>query len=164
MPKDKKDRKKSQSQPQHRTETERLQVVNETKLKLLEHDIADDPASKVLWMMMDRYVKTGNPVIDVSLFMKRRYDIERKFLVNLYNDRKKKDVVLIRAMTPDEISKSSRTSARRPEIPVATTGAAGSSMPIGVGGDWDNRAYAGVNPDIDSDEEDDECPELEPGN
>lgn len=78
-----------------KTRSERLQVVNETKIKLMEHGLETDPASKVLWMILDRYVETGTPVNTV-LHFKGRQVMGRHYVVNLYNNRRKLDVVLIR--------------------------------------------------------------------
>jgi hypothetical protein len=164
MPKkDKKNKSKKNKPSGPRTESERLQIVNETKLKLLENDIENDPASKVLWMILDRYVTSGIPV-DTKLFLKHRYDMARKFVVTLHNDISKKDVVLIRVMTLEEIEISNKNTSNRvrnlQQRAVANTSSnsnSGSrSMPVGVGGNWNNQAY--VQEESDSDEE---CPELE---
>ena len=79
-----------------KTQSERLAVANEIKMNILEHNLEGDFASKVLWKILDRYVDNGNPV-HTLLNLKGRYDRERMFVVDLYNDTRKRDVVLIRA-------------------------------------------------------------------
>lgn len=79
----------------NKTPSERLVIVNETKLQLLEHGLNSDPAAKVLWGILDSYHKTGTEV-HCELNLKLRYDQPRKFVVDLWNNRKKRDTVLIR--------------------------------------------------------------------
>lgn len=79
-----------------KSQSERLQIVNETKMKLLEHELEGDMASKVLWKILDNYVKSGNPV-DTILYLKGRKVGHCHYVVKLYNDRSKTDVVLIRS-------------------------------------------------------------------
>jgi hypothetical protein len=79
------------------TRTRRLWTVNEIKIQIIDHNLHDDVASKVLWKILDSYVEDGKPV-DVELLLKGRYDISRKFVVKLHGSAKHKDVVLIRSI------------------------------------------------------------------
>lgn len=81
-----------------RTASQRLVTVNETKMKCIEHDLTDDLATKILFRMLDNYHENGSVYENVELRLKGRYDRERKYVVNLYNDATKKDTVLIRAI------------------------------------------------------------------
>ena len=81
--------------------SERLVVVNETKMKCIEHDLTDDLATKVLFKMLDRYHQDGTVYINKELALQGRYDRRRKYVINLYNDRHRKDKVLIRAVDMD---------------------------------------------------------------
>jgi hypothetical protein len=82
-----------------KTESERLRTVNEIKIKLLDLNLENDPASKVLWRILDNYVKNGEPLNTILKF-KMRYDTEKHYVVELYNKKGKKDVVLIRSGAP----------------------------------------------------------------
>lgn len=85
-----------------RTKSQRLHTVNETKLKLIEHELENDPASKILWKLMDDYVNNGHPYVGVELKMKGRTLCDRKYVINLYNDLQCKDAVVIRKIKDDE--------------------------------------------------------------
>lgn len=81
-----------------KTPSERLKVVNETKMKCIEHDLTDDLATKILFKMLDRYHQDGTVYQNKELTLSGRYDMRRKYVVNLHNDRNKRDIVLIRAV------------------------------------------------------------------
>lgn len=81
---------------------ERVAVANETKLAIINMNIEDDPACKVLFMILDTYCEDGEPV-ETTLYLKKRYDRSRKIIVNLYNDEHRRDTVLIKPLTSDEI-------------------------------------------------------------
>lgn len=133
----------------NRTESQRLSIANEIKLKIIQHNLDNDPASKILWAILDRYVKTGEPV-NTNLFLKNRYDIERKYVVELHNNQHIKDVVMIRVLTPDELKiNNSNVRVRSSDL-----NASQASMPVGVPGDWNNKKYITCS-------DDEECPELE---
>ena len=79
-----------------RTASDRLKTVNEVKLMLMEHNLQQDPACKVLWLILDNYHKTGTSVRATELPLKLRYDQPRKLVVTLANDTKVRDTVLLR--------------------------------------------------------------------
>lgn len=98
--------------PEQKTKSERLKIVNETKLKCIEHDLTDDLATKILFTMLDNYYEKGTTYIGKELRLGRNQHILRKYVVNLYNEKKKTDVVLIRALTDEEVTESIRTRTR----------------------------------------------------
>ena len=77
--------------------SERLSVSLETKMKCMEHNLTDNLATKILFSMLDTYVNEGTTYINKKLSLNLKGDINREYLINLYNDRSKRDVVLIRA-------------------------------------------------------------------
>lgn len=87
------------------TASQRLKSINETKMKCIELDLLDDIATKVLFQMLDNYHKDGTTYINKELRLNIRHHIPRKYVVNLYNDTRKKDSVLIRALDDHEIEK-----------------------------------------------------------
>lgn len=91
-----------------RTQSERLVSVNETKVKCMEHDLMDDLATKILYRMLDNYYNDGTTYINKELKLTGRHVIPRKYVVNLYNDSKKKDCVLIRALDDEDIQAKNR--------------------------------------------------------
>ena len=138
-------------EPKPKPRSDRLVIVNETKMKCIEHDILNDPATKVLFKILDNYHEKGLPC-HIELPMKLRYDRPRKYVVDLHNQAGKLDTVLIRAMTEEEEEESQRTM-RRAQPP------AGPVMPK------IKRNMASERPDSGSgsgsgSESDDEPPEL----
>lgn len=95
-----------------KTASERLISVNETKLKCIELDLTEDIGTKVLFRMLDNYHKDGTTYIGKELKLCNRYDAPRKYIVNLWNDRSKKDVVLIRALNESEAEEASLANRR----------------------------------------------------
>jgi len=87
-----------------RTASQRLAIVNETKMKCIELDLTDDLATKLLFRMLDNYHRDGTTYIGKELRLKQRHSVPRKYVVNLYNDRNKRDVVLIRALDDTELA------------------------------------------------------------
>ena len=79
-----------------RTRAQRLATANETKMQCIEHNLSDDLGTKVLFSMLDKYVEEGTTYLNKKIKLVRRYDIERFYLVNLFNDIKIKDTILIR--------------------------------------------------------------------
>ena len=79
-----------------RTPSDRLKTVNEVKLMLMEHNLQQDPACKVLWLMLNNYHTKGTAVSGAELQLKLRYDQPRKLVVTLANDTKVRDTVLLR--------------------------------------------------------------------
>jgi hypothetical protein len=80
-----------------RLATARLATINDIKLKCIQHNLQDDPATKILFKLLDDYHQNGT-IYHLELKLKRRYDRPRKFLVDLYNDINKKDTVMIRTV------------------------------------------------------------------
>lgn len=94
-----------------KTASERLIPVNETKIKCIEHNLTDDLATKILFTMLDNYYRDGTIYTNTELKLAGRYDVPRKYVVNLWNDRSKKDTVLIRSLDEDEAIKHFRSQA-----------------------------------------------------
>lgn len=138
--------------PERKSKSERLVIVNETKMKCMEHDLTDDLATKILFTMLDNYHEKGTTYIGKELKLSARHAIPRKYVVNLYNERKKTDVVLIRALSEEEESESARMRARK---------AAESQIPD-VTHTW-VRDDVGLGSGSDSDSDSDEAPELTAG-
>lgn len=127
-------RKMRQGNP--KTKSQRLKTVNEVKMKCIDHDLEDELATKILFTMLDNYYNRGTTYIDKKLQLNLKFDINRYYLVNLFNNQQMRDEVVIRA---DEDSESSV------RVPMLT------------------RAiddFIGTVPDSDSDEASDEAPEL----
>lgn len=81
--------------PNEKTFSQRLETVSELENKIESLHIKGVPAMKVLQLIMDNYAKHGTPC-DTKLNL-RMGDRDRYIIVKLYNDRNKKDMVLIRA-------------------------------------------------------------------
>lgn len=80
-----------------RTQKQRLVVANETKFACLEHTLERDVATKILFTMLDNYVEHGTTYIGKELkFSLPCAGGPRKYVINLYNDIGKKDVVVIK--------------------------------------------------------------------
>jgi hypothetical protein len=90
-----------------KTSGERLITVNEIKMKCIEHDLTNDTATKVLFIMLNNYHRDGTTYINKELKLSGRYDIPRKYVINLWNDQTKTDTVLIRALDDEEVTKQS---------------------------------------------------------
>jgi hypothetical protein len=86
-----------------KSESQRRKIVNEIKINIINNQLENDPASKILWSILDRYVEKGDPV-ETTLYLQNRYDMERKYVVKLYNS-KRRDMVLIRIMNQEEIKR-----------------------------------------------------------
>jgi len=52
--------------------------------------------------MLDNYHRDGTIYLDKELNLNLRHQTPRKYIVNLYNDRSRKDTVIIRALTESE--------------------------------------------------------------
>ena len=79
-----------------KTRAQRLSTANETKIQCIEHNLTEDLGTKVLFKMLDKYVDEGTTYLNKEIKLVRRYDVKRFYLVNLYNDAKINDTVLIR--------------------------------------------------------------------
>jgi len=132
-----------------RTAQERLNSYIEIEGQLHNNNLQSDPASKILSAISLRYVKTGIPVY-TTLFLQNRYDKPRKFVIELQNDKRKKDVVFIRIMTDNEIAKTNKNKSLRQE---ATQISSEDDMPVGVG--WSSK-----HKEEKRGEDSDDCPDL----
>jgi len=88
---------KPKPQAKPKSKSERLVVVNETKVKCIEHGLTDDIATTVLFGILDTYHMNGT-VCHTELNMKGLYDRPRKYVIKLFNDVSKRDIVLIRTI------------------------------------------------------------------
>jgi len=95
-----------------RSPSERLQTVNETKMQCIDHELTGDLATKILFQMLDNYQRDGTTYIDKELNLNLRHHTPRKFVVNLYNDRSRKDTVVIKALTDSEMDLAMATQSR----------------------------------------------------
>ena len=84
-----------------RTRAQRLLTANETKLQCIEHNLSNDLGTKILFKMLDKYVEEGTTYVNKQINLVNRYDIKRFYFVNLLNDEKVKDTVLIRSATTE---------------------------------------------------------------
>ena len=83
--------------PQPRTATERFAIMNDVELKLIEHRIDHEIATQVLKRIMNDYIVHGTRYLHKELSLKLRADIPRKYIINLYNDKRMKDQIYISA-------------------------------------------------------------------
>lgn len=82
---------------EEKTKQERQQTVSEVKFNIINKDLENEIASKVLFRMLDIYVETGQPVIEKELSLHLPGDAPRKFVVNLYNQKNRMDTVVIKS-------------------------------------------------------------------
>jgi hypothetical protein len=80
-----------------RTRAERLATANEVKLLCIEHQLSDDVGTRVLYLMLDKYVDKGETYLNKEIRLTKRYDRPRYYLVNLYNDKAHTDTVIIKS-------------------------------------------------------------------
>ena len=85
-----------------RTKSDRLNIINEIKMKCIELDLTQDLATKILFTMLDQYHEKGT-TYSKELKLVQRHETPRKYVVNLHNDPKIKDTVLIRALDIGEL-------------------------------------------------------------
>lgn len=78
-----------------RTKSDRLCVVNEVKMKCIEHELMDEIGTKVLFRILDEYVEKGTPCCGKELGILKRSQRPRKYVINLFNDQSKIDKVVI---------------------------------------------------------------------
>ena len=81
-----------------KTASQRLLTVNEIKMQCIDNNLMDDLATKILFRMLDKYHEKGETYVNKELRLVGRYDRERKYVINLFNDTHQRDVVLIRAI------------------------------------------------------------------
>ncbi len=79
-----------------RSRSDRLATANDVKIQCIQHQLSDDIGTRVLYRMLDKYVEEGETYIGKEIKLAKRYDQPRYYLVNLHNDPKVKDTVLIR--------------------------------------------------------------------
>ena len=70
----------------------REKTVNEVKMNVIVNNIENETASKVLFGILDTYLKTGEQFINVKLKFSTG---ERMYLLNLYNNPTMRDIVKI---------------------------------------------------------------------
>ena len=77
-----------------RNRRSREKIVRNIKLNISAHQLDNEPAAKVLWVILDNYVQRGLPC-STELRFKNRGDVPRKFVVKLHNNKLFDDTVLI---------------------------------------------------------------------
>jgi hypothetical protein len=93
---------KDKKQARSRTQSERLKITNETKMKCIELELTEEVATNVLFAMLDKYHEDGTTYIGKELQLSPRHLTPRKYVVNLWNSMGKKDTVLIRELDDTE--------------------------------------------------------------
>jgi hypothetical protein len=78
---------------QKKTPSERLRIVNEVKLNIIKNNIQNDLASKTLFTLLNTYHENGTTYTNKELNF---ITLNKKYIINLYDDVKKKDTVVIR--------------------------------------------------------------------
>lgn len=76
-----------------KTKSERLQIINEVKLNVLSNNLENELASKILFQMLENYYENGTIYENKELNI---VNLKKKYIINLYNNKRKSDVVLIR--------------------------------------------------------------------
>ncbi len=75
-----------------KSNSERLLVVNEVKINVINNSLENELASKILFKILDDYYENGTVYENKTLSIK---SINKKYVISLYNDKKKQDVVKI---------------------------------------------------------------------
>ena len=89
-----------------KTFSQRLETVSEIENKINSLNIKSVPSIKVLQLIMDNYTKHGTPC-DTKLNL-RMGDRDRYIIVKLYNNKNKKDIVLIKAKEDVDMEESAK--------------------------------------------------------
>ncbi len=102
-----------------KTASERLKSVNETKLKCIELNLTSDLATKILFTMLDQYHRDGTTYIGKELRLSGRTMPGSRYVVNLYNDRNKRDVIIIKqaSVAEDDAEDDAENVAEEPLTP-----------------------------------------------
>jgi hypothetical protein len=95
-----------------RSPSSRLQTVNETKMRCIEHELTGDIATTILFQMLDNYQRDGTAYIGKELNLNLRHQTPRKYVINLYNDLSRKDTVIIKALTESELEAAMEAQSR----------------------------------------------------
>lgn len=80
---------------EERNRRSREKLVRNIKLNISGQGLDNEPAAKVLWVILDNYEQKGLPCT-TELRFKSRGDVPRKFVVKLHNNKHMEDTVLIR--------------------------------------------------------------------
>ena len=87
-----------------KTQMERMKIIQEVENKLHDNRLENELATRILNTMMNDYLINGTRYINKELSLDLRSDMPRKYIVNLYNDRRLMDQVYIKAKTQEEIA------------------------------------------------------------
>lgn len=79
-----------------RTKQERERTADEVKFNVYSNQIEDCIASRCLFKILEDYVDKGTAYVDKHLTLDVKTVDQKYYLINLYNDKNKKDTVLIR--------------------------------------------------------------------
>lgn len=80
---------------------QRMAIVQEIENKLIAERIETELGSRVLLRILDDYVTNGTRYIGKEVKLLLKAGEPRKFIINLYNDRRLRDQVLIRLINND---------------------------------------------------------------
>lgn len=86
-----------------KTQMERMKIIQEIENKLYDNRLENELATKILNTMLNDYLINGTRYINKELSLDLRSDMPRKYIVNLYNDRRLMDQVYIKAKTKEEM-------------------------------------------------------------
>jgi hypothetical protein len=78
-----------------RKRSDRVCVVNEVKMRCIEHDLMDEIGTKVLFRILDEYVEKGTPCVGKELGILKLSQRPRKYVIRLFDDPSKTDTVVI---------------------------------------------------------------------
>ena len=80
-----------------KTKEERMKTYLEVETNIDKHNLEGELASKILMTMLDNYLTKGTTYINKELRLNLRGDIPRKYIVNLFNNKNKRDTVVIKS-------------------------------------------------------------------
>jgi hypothetical protein len=76
------------------TEKQRARVVNEVKMNIINHELENEIASKVLFQILNNYQRDGQPC-HKELSLSMHNGAARKIVIHLYNNKSIQDIVSI---------------------------------------------------------------------
>ncbi len=86
------------SKDNSKTQLERMQSVQEVEQKVYALKLDKELAGQILLRTLELYVVNGQTFINKRIKLQVRGDIPREFIVNLFNDKTKRDWVRISAI------------------------------------------------------------------
>lgn len=79
-----------------KSKKEKLRSINEVKMYVVNNNLENDMASKVLFKMLDNYYDNDTEYVDKELSLGFKNGKYAKYIVNLHNIRSKKNNVILR--------------------------------------------------------------------